>query len=180
MEQKLCPICLKSSCRMNAKLTKGFCKTEKQKWKRIKIPRGKIRPGPIQHEEIPDFLNPIVAWTFRITGHYLVTTLEEWELGFMRDIHITREIAFWHRLSLAFISYHRRRKIGLQTDAEERRLIGAFIHEGTVHPPEKKETEEQRFLRDCWENPDALEETQKSIEGFNQGIPWTPPNISIG
>jgi hypothetical protein len=129
-----------------------------------------IKPGPIQHRDVPPFLLDIMQWTYKIVGHYVQPTLEQWELGFMRDVHIEQEVAYWVRLAHAFISYHERRKLPLRSDDEELRLVGSFMQRpvGTDH--------ESALIRDCWKNPERWKEEAENVDKL-AGDPnphWTP------
>jgi hypothetical protein len=54
-----------------------------------------LRPGPIRHQSLPpDLLKPIQA-VYKVIGPYLDTTLEQFEIGFMRDMHPESEVAVW-------------------------------------------------------------------------------------
>ena len=119
-QKKDCPICHRpcwiSGCRVSADGKSGFCKSKK----RVKVPGGKsrieggpwelkmmpaadLKDGPLQHQTIPERLSRAVAWTYEIVGHYIWPTLEQWETGFMRDLHMEREIVLWMMIAGAFL-----------------------------------------------------------------------------
>jgi len=57
------------------------------------IDPGQLRPGPIRHASLPpELLEPIRA-VYEIVGPYLDTTLEQFEVNFMRDMHPDEEVA---------------------------------------------------------------------------------------
>lgn len=60
-----------------------------------------IRPGPIQHANLNREQLALCAYTYKWAGKYIQPTLEQWELGFMRDLHADRELSFWGRVSIA-------------------------------------------------------------------------------
>jgi hypothetical protein len=170
-----CPICGKL-CRVAADGKSGYCKSTKKNWERKKVPVSEIKPGPIRHAELPDFLLGVIRWTYSIVGHYIQPTLEQWELGFMRDMNVTKEVIFWHRLAFAFIAYHRRRNLPLRSDAEEQKLVGSFI---ALEPKEdvSEESEEEKLLRQCWTAPDGWDEEIARVQQL-ANLPdatWSPP-----
>jgi hypothetical protein len=168
---------------------KGFCATfgpTGGKWEKTKVKLGQLQPGPILHKTLPECLLDIIRWTYKVVGRYIQPTLEQWELGFMRDMHVKHEVHFWHRAALAFITYHRRRNLPLRSDAEEIRLIGVLCkkcttvtpaHEGTPGSiePIPGEDPEETFIRECLANPDGIqEEIARTMAVLGAGR-WTPP-----
>jgi hypothetical protein len=87
-----------------------------------------LRPGPVRNESLPpDLLNQIKA-VFDVIGLYIGMTLEQFKIGFMRDMHPANEIALWFRITKAWLAYHEdffENEI-LPTE-EERKLLGALI-----------------------------------------------------
>jgi hypothetical protein len=118
--------------------------------------------GPIRHPELSPFLLGIIGWTYRVVGRYVRPTLEQWELGFMRDMHPDREVAIWHRLAFAFVTYHRRRDLPLRSRPEELELIGAFLHLNSA--AERDDSEEGLFVRQCFKSPDGWEEESARMD----------------
>lgn len=64
-----------------------------------------LKPGPIQHESLPPELLAKISKLYAFLGPYLSTTLEQFELGFMRDMHPENEIAIWSAIAFAFQNY---------------------------------------------------------------------------
>ena len=87
-----------------------------------------LRPGPIRHRSLsPDLLEQIKA-VFDVIGQYLGMTLEEFEIGFMRDMHPEREVALWFRITKAWLAYHEDFLANERLpDEEQRNLLGALI-----------------------------------------------------
>ena len=87
-----------------------------------------IRPGPIRHESLSDELLELVRSIYNIVGPYLDTTLEQFEINFMRDMHPESEIAVWCSIAAAWLAYH---KIYLddevQPEEDEKKLLAALI-----------------------------------------------------
>ena len=87
-----------------------------------------LRPGPIRHQSLPaDLLKPIQA-VFKVIGPYLDTTLEQFEIGFMRDMHPESEVAVWCSITTAWIAYHEK-YLGEEVlpDEDEKKLVGALV-----------------------------------------------------
>jgi hypothetical protein len=106
---KSCPVCGDANiCEIDADGQSGYCNTKGKKWKFQQVKPSDLKPGPIRHQELPEFLLDIMRWTFEVIGHYVVATSEQWELDFMRDLNVEREVLLWHRMAFAFITYHRK------------------------------------------------------------------------
>jgi hypothetical protein len=52
-----------------------------------------LRPGPICRESLPPNLLEQVKAVFEVIGPYIGMTLEQFEVGFMRDMHPASEVA---------------------------------------------------------------------------------------
>jgi len=87
-----------------------------------------LRPGPIRHESLPSELLEQIKAVFDVVGRYINTTLEQFEIGFMRDMHPEREVALWCSITAAWLAYHEKH-LGDETlpDEEERKILGALI-----------------------------------------------------
>ena len=92
------------------------------------IDPSKLRPGPIRNESLPpDLLDQIKA-VFDVIGPYIGMTLEQFEIGFMRDMHPESEVALWCNITAAWDDYHVIYLDGKTLpDEEERKLLGALI-----------------------------------------------------
>ena len=87
-----------------------------------------LRPGLIRHESLPPELLDQIKAVFDVIGPFTAMTLEQFEIGFMRDMHPQREVAVWFRITKAWLAYH---EDFLGNDRlpneEERELLGALI-----------------------------------------------------
>ena len=174
MKKKRCPI-REKTCSIASDGQSGFCKTTKQQWQVRMLRKCDIAPGVIQHTELPDYLLDLIRWTYTVVGRYVRPTLEQWELGFMRDVHVEREVMFWLRTAYAFVTYHRRHNFGLRSDTEERLLVGSFCSM-TFYGGVVPDTEEGRFIEECLMAPDGWEEEGRRIAAIDTARPrWTPP-----
>jgi hypothetical protein len=88
----------------------------------------KLRPGPIRNESLPPELLEQISAIFDVIGPYVSTTLEQFEIGFMRDKNPAREVAVWCSITVAWIAYHEQH-LGdeLLSDEDEGKLIGGLI-----------------------------------------------------
>src|SRR6516165_787589 len=88
----------------------------------------KLRPGPIRNESLPPELLERIKAVFDVIGPYIGMTLEQFEVGFMRDMHPGSEVALWCNITTAWLAYHEK-FLGDETlpDEEERKLLGALI-----------------------------------------------------
>jgi hypothetical protein len=87
-----------------------------------------LRPGRIQHESLPDELLETIHAIYEAIGPFLSMNLEQWELGFMRDMHPEREVAVWCRIAKAWYSYHERfTELKALPVEDEQKLIGVLI-----------------------------------------------------
>ena len=61
-------------------------------------------------------------------GQYVGTTLEQFEIGFMRDTDPESEVALWCSIVAAWLAYHERFLIGQELpDEDEKKLLAALI-----------------------------------------------------
>src|SRR5262249_1959648 len=119
-----CPVCGGTACRVGEQA--GYCRVKRSRWERKLMSPEEMRkaqPGPIPPATLSQFLLDLMRWTYKVVGRYLYPTLEQWELGFMRDRHVEDEVGFWYRAAFAFITYHKRRNVPLRSDDEEKSLV---------------------------------------------------------
>jgi hypothetical protein len=87
-----------------------------------------LRPGPIRHESLPSELLDQIKAVFDVIGPYIGMNLEQFEVGFMRDMHPESEVALWCSITAAWLAYHEK-FLADETlaDDEERKMLGALI-----------------------------------------------------
>jgi hypothetical protein len=92
------------------------------------IDPSKLRPGPIRNESLPPELLDQIKAVFDVIGLYIGMTLEQFEIGFMRDMHPESEVALWCSITAAWLAYHEK-FLGDEAlpEEEERSLLGALI-----------------------------------------------------
>lgn len=87
-----------------------------------------LRPGPIRNESLPPELLERIKAVFDVIGPYLNMTLEQFEVGFMRDMHPESEVALWCSITAAWLAYHEKYLDDETLPADqERNLLGALI-----------------------------------------------------
>jgi hypothetical protein len=87
-----------------------------------------LRPGPIRHKSLPPKLLEHIEAVFEVIGPYLNTTLEEFEIGFMRDKHPEQEVAVWCGITSAWIAYHEKYHGGdVLPNEDEQKLVAALV-----------------------------------------------------
>jgi hypothetical protein len=116
-----------------------------------------LRQGPIRHESLSPELLDFIRAVYDVLGPYLGMTLEEYEIGFMRDLRPEREVAVWCRIAKAWLAYHERFLHNKTLpDEDEKHLLGALIVISTgVDDVNRLEVpaEVGRKLTECFEEP---------------------------
>jgi hypothetical protein len=116
-----------------------------------------LRPGPIRHDSLPPALLQQIQAVFDVIGPYINMTLEEFETGFMRDMHPEREVALWCTITKAWLAYHEDFLANeIQPDEEERNLLVALMAISMGMEDVSKlnvPAEVGRRLVQCYENP---------------------------
>lgn len=92
------------------------------------IDPSELQPGPIRHEALPPELLDQIKTVYEIIGPYLNTTLEQFEINFMRDMHPEDEVLIWCAITAAWIDYHKQHLDDeLLPDEDEKKLLAALI-----------------------------------------------------
>jgi hypothetical protein len=88
----------------------------------------KLVPGPIRHETLPPQMLEMIEAIYGEIGQYLGTTLEQFEIGFMRDANPESEVAIWASITAAWLAYHEK-SLNEETlpDSDEKKLLAALI-----------------------------------------------------
>lgn len=61
--------------------------------------REAARRTPLRHSGLSEPQLAFAKYTYQVVGKYQCPTLEQWELGFMRDTHPDQELMTWMRIS---------------------------------------------------------------------------------
>ncbi len=87
-----------------------------------------LKPGPIRHNSLPPELLEQIYAIYSTIGGYLETTLEQFEIGFMRDLSPENEVAVWGSITMVWRKYHERfLNDQLLDDEQEKKLLSALI-----------------------------------------------------
>jgi hypothetical protein len=71
-----------------------------------KVSHTDIKQGPIRHQKgLTPLLEEFARVLFTKVGHFIHPTFEQWELGFMRDMHPWREILIWENIARTYDLY---------------------------------------------------------------------------
>ena len=92
------------------------------------IDPSEVQSGPIRHESLPPQLLELIKAVYDVIGPYLGTTLEQFEISFMRDSDPQSEVAAWCSIVAAWVAYHEKH-LGdeLLPDENEKNLLAALI-----------------------------------------------------
>jgi hypothetical protein len=92
------------------------------------IDPSQLRPGPIRHRTLSPALLEQIKAVYDVIGKYLDMTLEQFEVGFMRDMHPEREVALWCCIASAWLAYHKKYlNDELLADEEEKKILAALV-----------------------------------------------------
>ena len=116
-----------------------------------------LRPGPIRHESLPPELLDQIKAVFDVIGPYIGITLEQFEIGFMRDMHPESEVALWFRITKAWLAYHED-FLANETlpDEDEKKMLGALVAISTgINDVARLNVPEEvgRRLIECYADP---------------------------
>ncbi len=86
------------------------------------------RPRPIRHRELSAELLAQIKTVHKVIGPLLRMTLEQFEIGFMRNQDPREEVAIWLHTIAAWRKYHEKYLGGkVLADAREKSLLAAFL-----------------------------------------------------
>ena len=107
------------------------------------VPIEDLKQGPIRHEKgLSPLLEEIARFIFSKVGHLVYPTFEQWELGFMRDMHPEREILVWENIARIYDLY-----VAQHPDAvNDEQIVSTIAAISTGHVSEN-ETETEKELR---------------------------------
>jgi hypothetical protein len=92
------------------------------------IDPNQLRPGPIRQKSLPPLLLEQIKAVCDEIGQYLGTTLEQFEVGFMRDSDPESEVALWCSITGAWLAYHKKFLNNESLpDNDEKGLMAALI-----------------------------------------------------
>ena len=100
-----------------------MAKKKKKKRAMREIPLDKIKPGPLRHKKgLSPLLEQIARTIYPKVGHFVYPSFEQWELGFMRDMHPWKEILIWEAIARTHDRYHAK-----HPDADMQQTVGTLV-----------------------------------------------------
>ncbi len=119
------------------------------------IDPSQIRQGPIRHESLDPILLEQIRTIYDVLGQFFNQTLEQFELGFMRDTNPEHEVVIWSAIMVVWMEYHEKYLDDvIMSDADEKKLIAAIISiSAGVDDPSKLgvPTKIGKRLLDCYD-----------------------------
>jgi hypothetical protein len=87
-----------------------------------------LRQGRLQHKTIPPDVLEEIKGIFDVVRPYFGGTLEQFEVGFMYDLHLASEVGLWRQYAAAFVDYINKHLGGAAPDAQAgKALLGALV-----------------------------------------------------
>jgi hypothetical protein len=124
-------------------------KKKPERKKRL-IHTDELKQGRIRHEKgLSPLLTELARGLFQRAGHYVYPSFEQWELGFMRDLHPWREILIWEAICRAYEVYVAKHPEATN-DTKIVPAIAAISSGGTLEKEPEKSQELQELLREAW------------------------------
>ena len=100
-----------------------MAKKKKRRREMREIPLDKIKPGPLRHKKgLSPLLEQIARMIYAKVGHFVYPTFEQWEIGFMRDMHPWKEILIWEAIARTHDLY-----LAKHPDAEMQQAVGTLV-----------------------------------------------------
>jgi hypothetical protein len=87
-----------------------------------------LRPRPIRNKSLPPELLHQTKAVFDVISPNIGMTLEQFEVGFTRDMHPEREVDVWCSITAARLDYHDKFLVNeALPDEQEKKLLAALI-----------------------------------------------------
>ena len=113
---------------------------KKRRGEQREVPLEDIKQGPIRHKKgLTPLLEEIARAIFSKVGHFVYPTFEQWELGFMRDLHPEREILIWENIARTFDLYVAEHPEA----ANNEQVVGTIVSISTGQVSETNENEKE-------------------------------------
>ncbi|MGA2258639.1 MAG: hypothetical protein ABSG53_28570 [Thermoguttaceae bacterium] len=124
--------------------------SKRKKREKRSVPLNELRQGPIRHKQgLSPLLTELARNLFQRAGHYVYPSFEQWELGFMRDMHPWREILIWEAICRAHEAY-----VAKHPEAANHATIipalAAISAGATLEKEPEKSQEMQTLLKEAW------------------------------
>jgi hypothetical protein len=125
-------------------------KRKKPKREKRLVPLSDLKQGPVRHKQgLSPLLTALARDLFQRAGHYVYPTFEQWELGFMRDMHPWREILIWEAICRAYEAFLAKHPEAA-SDANIIPALAAISAGATLEKEPEKSQEMQKLLQEAW------------------------------
>jgi hypothetical protein len=125
-------------------------KKKKPKREKRSVPLSDLKQGPIRHKQgLSPLLTELARGLFQRAGHYVYPSFEQWELGFMRDLHPWREVLIWEAICRAYEAYLARHPEA-ENDQSIVPAMAAISAGGILEKEPEKSQELQDLFREAW------------------------------
>jgi hypothetical protein len=116
---------------------------KKRRGESVNVSPDDNKPGSIRNAKgLSPLLEEIARGIFAKVGHFAYPTFEQWELGFMRDLHPWQEILIWENIARTYDLY-----LAQHTeDVNSEQIVAAILAVSTGQMPENL-TESEKELR---------------------------------
>ncbi len=124
--------------------------------KLVTIPIKNIKQGPIRHSTLDPELLKEIKFTYDRVGRLYCPTLEEWEIGFMRDMHPQREVTLWTHIAQAtelYLKKYVKKGPGRASEGQRFFVSGKYVQiSGGEFEAKKLKVSQQKADRlcNCW------------------------------
>jgi hypothetical protein len=130
------------------------------------VPLDDIKQGPIRHKKgLTPLLEGLARAIYAKVGHLVYPTFEQWELGFMRDLHPWREILIWENIARTYDLYVAEHPEA----ANDEQIVSTIAVISTGHVSEN-ETENEQELRRLYREAN----TKQWIPLFGEPFEFSP------
>ena len=99
---------------------------EKHEPKIEQVKQSEIQPGPVGFESLTEDQHEATRAIYQCLGPYLRTSLEQFEMNFLRDAESGRKIQVWRRIALAHQTFIQRQS-GTTNEEAERAFKAFFL-----------------------------------------------------
>jgi hypothetical protein len=138
-----------------------MAKKKKKRKEYRQVPVDDIKPGPLRHKRgLSPLLEQIGRMLYSKVGHFVYPSFEQWEIGFMRDMHPWREILIWEAIARTHDLY-----LAKHPDADMQQPVGTIVSISLGHVSEK-ETEAEKELRTLFSEACKMRWTALAGEPF--------------
>jgi hypothetical protein len=139
-----------------------MAKKKKRRRELREIPVGDIKPGPLRHKRgLSPLLERIARGIYSKVGHFVYPTFEQWEIGFMRDMHPWKEILIWETIARTYDLYlvkYPQANLGENLGGIVSTIVSISTGQVAENPTEAENELRQSYVDSCNQRWTALTE----------------------